>query len=370
MIKYVFLLKLILLPISFMGLFWPKKNRHFFPSYSHQQWSGNHRILFERLYLEGKVDVVSVIPDKYIDIYKSNTVVESSNILLIIYYALSSKYIYYHHGTCDLPLFIFPFNVKTIMLNHGVHYKKTGASLSGFKFNVMLDSIFINKHFVSSELDALCVCSNYYKKINSCVVTGLIRNDVFFNENYNDFYLNDISKIKKIKNRNKKIILYAPTWRDFGMAYVFTDLDILELEGFCERNGYIFLYAGHPYLKGRICPDSEFIIDLNKYDIDIQVVLKYTDVLITDYSSIWIDALLLNIPIYSFCYDYEDYKNYRGEFYTFPDFFPGGTCPNFVGIIEMVEKNNKKENYLFIKRMFHKYDSDIDKSVLSAVEKL
>lgn len=369
MIK-LFFVKVLLLPLSLFAIFFPKRNRHFFPSFSHEQWTGNHRVLFELLILEQK-NAIAVVPKEYQNKYSLDTVVNINQYLKIIYYALSSRYVYFHHGTSDLPIFIFPFRCKTIMLNHGIHYKKTGASLGKFKLSVLLDSMFISQHFVSSEYDALAVCSNYYKKLKSCKVTGLIRNDLLISNKYDGFYKDDIQLISDIAGE-KKVILYAPTWRDFGTAHAFSEEDIRAIEDYCSKNNSLFFYAGHPYLKGRVCPKSEYIIDLFEYKIDLQILLRNTDILITDYSSIWLDALLLEIPVLSFCFDYDSYKNYRGELLPFPDFFPGNTSNSLIEIFDVLSRDGGRQNisdsYLTIKRIFHTFDSDISSKLLGELD--
>lgn len=367
LLKNVFLAKIIFLPLSIVSVLIPKRKRIFFPSFSHVQWSGNHRVLFEYLLSERaksntNYDVKAVVDECFIDIdidgvgYPIGSVVHSNSLLKIIYYSLTSKFVFFHHGTCDSPVFIFPFFTRTIMLNHGIHFKKTGASLKGFKISVFLDSILIKKHYVSSEIDAMAVSANYYVRSYNAIPLGIPRNDILVESDLDVFYRFDIEKLERIIG-DSKVLLYAPTWRDKGKAYNFSLHDVLKIEEFCKKNNFLFLYAGHPYLKGRVCPTSEFIIDANTISVDIQILIRKSSILITDYSSIWLDALPLNLPVISFAFDYDDFRDYRGEHYPFPEMFPGDVVFDIDGLLgSLVESLSGRENknYDFVKRLFHK----------------
>ena len=142
--------------------------------------------------------------------------------------------------------------------------------------------------------------------------TGYPRNDIL--------YCQDKEKrMREIKEelhlpQDKKIILYAPTWRDdefYGHAkYKFTE------------------YEGFAY-------------NLSKYD-DIARLYLISDVLITDYSSVFFDYANLRRPMLFFTYDLEKYRSVlRGFYIDVEEELPGPmlmTTDEVIGALQNIEK--------------------------------
>ena len=99
----------------------------------------------------------------------------------------------------------------------------------------------------------------------------------------------------------ERAVLYAPTYREAGAAklFPFPDMDLRRLEAFLEEHKLLLCLRAHleetnlcaPYAGGRIVDVSANVVD------DITEYLTCFDVLITDYSSIYIDYLLLNLSL-------------------------------------------------------------------------
>jgi len=138
--------------------------------------------------------------------------------------------------------------------------------------------------------------------------------------------------VKSVKARmgipqDKKVILYAPTFRDnqhtgagctFSMGF--------EMENFCREFGdsYVMLFRTHYFVTEHI--------DLNKwpgiiYDVtawtDINELYMISDMLITDYSSVFFDYANLKRPIIFFMYDLQEYQQNIRDFYLDIDRLPG-----------------------------------------------
>lgn len=254
-----------------------------------------------------------------------------------IWHLLTSGIVIYHHGPLAGLIPLTSFRRLNYHINHGIHFKKVELALDPHSEELKNHKSFVKTkwfckhHAVSSHVDALACCAYYHVLHSNIHVTGIPRNDIFFNENKNELpnYINDdIKKISEIALR-KKIIVYAPTWRSSGGAYTLTLDDENLLAIFLRENQAVFFYAGHPYLKNRIIPNIDGVYDFNIMFTDIQPLLKYADVLITDYSSIWIDFLLTKKPIVGFHYDYKFYKDDRGFLYDFSSVFPGPIVSDF-----------------------------------------
>ncbi|WP_026830159.1 CDP-glycerol glycerophosphotransferase family protein [Exiguobacterium antarcticum] len=128
---------------------------------------------------------------------------------------------------------------------------------------------------------------------------------------------------------NKKVILYAPTWRDDEFVtkgqYRFNlQLDLQQMQ---ERLGqdYIVLLRMHYLIAEHLDLDAYagFAYDVSSYG-DIAELYLISDLLITDYSSVFFDYAHLNRPMLFFTYDLERYASVlRGFYFDFEAVVPG-----------------------------------------------
>ncbi|MEY1635236.1 CDP-glycerol glycerophosphotransferase family protein [Morganella morganii] len=328
------------------------------------EWQGNCAFLFKHLILSTDFNVI-VLCSKKSSLFK-NTDTKNNAIYIYsvrgLWHLLTSSIVIYHHGPLAGRIPLLPFNRLNLQINHGIHYKKVELALSPSSKEYKNKSIiktkwFCKKHTVSSHIDALSCCTYYHVNLYDVHITGIARNDIFFHENQNVLPSSVIDDFIKIKNiiKDKKVILYAPTWRNVGGAYPFIDDEVNVLNNFLRENNYIFFYAGHPYLKDRKVPTSDYVVDYNIFN-DIQSILYFTDVLITDYSSIWIDFLLKEKPIINFQFDIDEYKDDRGFLFNVNSIFPGETVYTFNDLIATLINLKFNENkYKFVKDLFHEF---------------
>lgn len=150
----------------------------------------------------------------------------------------------------------------------------------------------------------------------------------------NDFLLNykqdDIRKIKEFIGipEDKKVILYAPTWRDnqheAGVGFTY-DLNV-DFERLRRELGdeYVILFRVHYLVASSFSfQDFEgFIYNVSNYD-DINHLYLIADLLITDYSSVFFDYGILKKPMLFYMYDLDDYKDSIRGFYFGIDRLPG-----------------------------------------------
>lgn len=119
---------------------------------------------------------------------------------------------------------------------------------------------------------------------------------------------------------DKKVILYAPTWRDddyYGVGdYKFTlKLDIARLQRELGHE-YVLVLRTHYFITEHLDTTGfgDFVYNESSYD-DISELYLISDVLITDYSSVFFDYAILKRPILFFVYDYEKYESVLRGFY-------------------------------------------------------
>ena len=200
------------------------------------------------------------------------------------------------------------------------------------------------------------------KKENCVIEEGYPRNDFLIN-----YTSDDIKRIKEkleINKIDKKIILYAPTWRDnqhtSGIGYTYkTEIDFDNLQKELGQD-YIILFRAH-YLVANTFDFKKyegFIYNVSNID-DVNELYIISDILITDYSSVFFDYANLKRPIIYYMYDLDKYKDDIRGFYIDLNELPGNIVKTKEELIkeikdvsnnfsynEKYKKFNEKYNYL------------------------
>ncbi len=147
---------------------------------------------------------------------------------------------------------------------------------------------------------------------------GYPRNDILYWPNKDEIAQQLKEKLGIPKD--KKTILYAPTWRDdqhYGSGQYKFELS-LDLKLMKERlqDDYVVLLRTHHYISDHIDVSGlgDFVINLSSYD-DISEIYLISDICITDYSSVFFDYANLKRPILFYTYDFDKYKNQLRGFY-------------------------------------------------------
>ena len=204
------------------------------------------------------------------------------------------------------------------------------------------------------------------KKLNKesiIIEKGYPRNDKLINYTQND--INDIKEKLNIKT-NKKIILYAPTFRDdehkSGLGYTYKlniDFDKLKKE---LGKDYVILFRAHYFIANSFDFNKykDFVYNVSDYD-DINDLYIISDLLITDYSSVFFDYAILKRPILFYMYDYKNYKTKLRDFYLDLKELPGPIIEkqeDLVKDIKQIDKvfNKYKEYYQTFNKKFNPYE--------------
>jgi CDP-glycerol glycerophosphotransferase len=145
---------------------------------------------------------------------------------------------------------------------------------------------------------------------------GQPRNDIFFKDNKDI-----VEKVYKAVNipTNKKIILYAPTYRNSKdlKCYALDFENIVKAASEKFGNEYVVMLRLHPFiadLKDKYIKEFGNIIEATDY-ADMQELLVASDILITDYSSCIYDFMLQYKPAFIFATDRKKYEKKRGLYY-------------------------------------------------------
>jgi len=297
----------------------------------------NYPNVFEIIYPLGKERDFSIFKEKDITPVKLGS-------LKYYYYVMTSKFFITTSGA----IAYIPFRKKQIVINTwhgGGAYKKMGLDTTNnffyrldCKLTAKKTSYFLSSNKYFSDIVNRSLLISYDKFLN----IGLPRNDIFFTD-YSDI-------IKKVKNHykiseNKKIIMYAPTYRPFkgnpfflkhelGPYEIDVDLILKELEK-KFKDEWVFGLRLHPSIA-ELFPKTldAKIINMSDYD-DIQELMCASDILINDYSSTMWDYVQTKKPCFIFAKDLDEYENSNG-LYTKPSSWPFPLARNNQEFIENI----------------------------------
>ncbi|MCJ1777904.1 CDP-glycerol glycerophosphotransferase family protein [Mammaliicoccus sciuri] len=183
--------------------------------------------------------------------------------------------------------------------------------------------------------------------------------------------LNDENYIMQLKEKydipsNKKVILYAPTWRDNDRTDIgkYNFKLKLDLDAFSKElsNEYILLIRAHYLVSENLnLEDYKNVYDLSDAN-DINELFLMSDILITDYSSVYFDYANLRRPILFFAYDKDEYANdIRGFYLPYESGLPGPvfeTSEALVNFIKAKQYENISHSDVFIN--FTRKYNDLD----------
>ena len=379
-----FFLNLLPLPFNLLAHFIPKKkNLWVFGCWFGNKFSDNSKYLY--LYCMKNHPEINIVwltknKDLILPLRKEGIKIE---------YVYSFKGFFYNLiaavGICgtncltDLNLFCCSKKMKNVLLWHGQPLKRLSEDIElkngNFFIKFLIKFIKFNRiFFLQSSTDLVVTSSENDRDIfrrcfcKNAIVTGYPRNDVFFDDKKLTYFEN----LKK--NNCKNIIMYCPTFRGHPIGDICGTVDLLLknlelIDSFFTKHDSVLLVKLH-YVDQRkvlsVNNDFKNVIFINDEQIgnDINLALKSVDVLITDYSGIYFDYLLLNKPIVFFPFDYDYYKNKdRGFYYDYFDekITPGPKAKNWDEILVLLEDLfNGNDNYITkrieARKKFNKYN--------------
>lgn len=249
-----------------------------------------------------------------------------------IYPKKNQVYVQCWHGTPLKKLGYDLKNTHNAMNSQKEIYDRYRVDAKKFKY-ILSPSRFATEKFISAwNLEST-------NQVSKVIEKGYPRND--FLSNYTK---EDIQRVKqKLKlPEDKKVILYAPTFRDnqhkSGVGYTYqtvVNFDLLR-----EKLGqeYVILFRAHYLVANSFNFENYkgFLYDVSGYD-DINELYIISDLLITDYSSVFFDYANLKRPIIFYMYDFDLYKDELRGFYIDISELPGEIAKTEAELIKKVE---------------------------------
>lgn len=312
----------------------PVKNKITFATYRTTELDGNFKFIYNKIN-EDNLD------------YKCNMLFKKYNSSLLgkADYLLHMISAGYHMATSKFFIiddYYFPVYAikprkenKFIQVWHACGaFKKFGYSVIGKGYGASDD--YIEDIPIHSNYDAVLVSSKevipYYAEAfnmdaGKILPIGVPRTDIFFDmeEKYR-IEKNFFDKYPELKN--KKIILYAPTFRGRGQTTVSFDMTLdFDMISKNLKEDEVMVLKMHPFVKARIDSKWRNIIDLSD-SMDINELMIMSDLLITDYSSVVFEFSLMDKPIIMYSPDREEYIKERDFYYEYEEFVPGPIVNN------------------------------------------
>lgn len=346
-----------------LDFFFPKRNDFIvFGSNGGNIPTGNSLSLFE--YLLNVKDIQSKFflrkqcyDDRMISFYSFKDIL----------FFLRAKVVILTHGSSDL--FPLSFSKRKVVINlfHGVPTKGMGyaqkeitnSSLKngkqGKQFNFLLCSSKIAAHNMN-----YCLSGDRI----TYLLCGQPRNDRFVNGKNKPHI-----KQSMLKKDFDKVILYAPTWREYGPTewFSFDDANLDELNQLLVLNKSIIYLRPHVNEKfediGKNLRSNIKLLDYLQCP-DVYDLLLDVDCLITDYSSIYNDFILMDRPVIFIHYDITRYLRYNSLMLDDIDFwYPGEKPESFKHLIFVLSRILDSGNDGFelqrslVNRLLHSYEN-------------
>ena len=377
------------------------KYDRFFPKFSKKvilvvkkntEYSGNLRVCADLFLREGGYKIC-VYKDDSMPISiknalrRQNISVLEPNRWLTFYHILTAGVFVFSHVPRDAHLSLKNKSRKVLGLWHGVAFKNIESQMLSvpdskmelIKNNAKLYDLMV----ASSEADRDYISKSFLVDKNIIDIIGLPRYELLKPSYPVDCFLQlQKDKLNDI-TLNKKFILYAPTFREKNDSAFdqICDEEWIRLNQFLENSDVILGLRPHSYDNKKpptITEKMTHIVWLSQEEFtESNLVLQFVDVLLVDFSSIWIDFLLLDRPILGFAKDFEHYcKEERGFAYdfeeTFPDVFTHSFSELMINLKQLLESKCQTKEYIHAKGKFHKHslNTSFSDTLVSSLKKL
>ena len=356
-----------------------KNNIIIFESDLGRNYGGNPKYIYEKMVkqdLDKELKCVWIFEDISTEIPGKGKKVKKSRILYYYYLARAKiwvmdtrepnyikkreegYYIQTWHGT---PL-------KKLGMDMDDIFMSGGGDIITYKCNFYRDSrkwdfLLSQNNFSTEIFKSAFAFSEKFSKFSEIWTYGYPRNDILSNNN-------DEKAINKLKDdlglpQDKKIILYAPTWRDneFHGRSIYKFVTAMDFDLLKEKlsEDYVLIVKYHYLVVEDIdWSDYKGFVYIYGADNDIANLYLVSDLLITDYSSVMFDYSILNRPMFFFMYDLESYRDeLRGFYLNVVEEIPGPisrTTEELIKDIKEYDYSKYEEKYINFQDKYNKND--------------
>lgn len=279
-----------------------------------------------------------------------------------IWYALTSKYWFFNAYSSDI-MFCLSGGAKLVNLWHGLPMKRiefdiiSGPLADRYVKRSLKERFYHPENF--QRPDYLLAASSFFSEtfarsfripVEQCLLIGYPRN-VILNcseaerMNFVKKYEPDSTKtlISKFKEEDyDRVFIYLPTWRDSQRDFFSHDFDLKALDETLRQCNALLLLKPH----ANVALEASVVEGLTNVEfvpssVDIYPVLPYTDVLITDYSSVLYDYVLMEHKgMILYLYDFQEYEKERNFTRAFDDLVFGKRVFDFASLLTTIREGD------------------------------
>lgn len=293
---------------------------------------------------------------KYNFIYVSTSDIKSlknifSFFVINAYHAATSRFVFLNDNFMPFAHVYFSNKTTVVQLWHGQGaFKKFGLSCNLPESERKLAERCAQRYnyiAVSSKNVSYLYMQAFNADKKQIIVSGIPDSDFFYSMENKNIFRNKY-KIPE----SKKIVLYAPTFRD-NIEDNRKIFDNFSCSRFIDAlsEDYVLVVRLHPQVHFEC--NLKNVIDATNYP-NVNEIIIDSDLLITDYSSICMEFSMTDKPMIFYAYDLDDYKKRRNFYFNYEDYVPGKIVRSMNELIEAIknndyekEKNDKFKNYNF-----------------------
>ncbi|MBQ8959021.1 MAG: CDP-glycerol glycerophosphotransferase family protein [Bacteroidales bacterium] len=275
-----------------------------------------------------------------------------------IWFALTSKYWFFNAYSSDI-MFCFSGGATLVNLWHGLPLKRIEFGIGSgplakryveqtFRERFNHPEVFVRPDFVlsASEMCTSVFARSFRVNPEQCLSFGYPRNEILnWTEEKRKSFIRRYEPLATREliddlGRYTKVYFYLPTWRDSKSDFMSSGFDFRALDAVMRENDALFLLKPHANTK----IDTQAFVGLTNLrllagTVDVYPILPYTDVLITDYSSILYDYLLMeNKDVILYLFDYQEYENERSFNWPFDEMVIGRRAYDFAALLECLRE--------------------------------
>lgn len=387
-------------------LFREKDSLYLFGANSGYYYADNSRYLYEWV-LENKPGLSAVWMTKSSEVYRllefENKPVELINSVTGVSLLFQADAGFFTHSMADIApdTSFVPKSLDMVYLRHGEPVKNTHLSPKNSEL-ITDDERSQSERWKKYDVNVICTSSFIAEAqrdrlgvtLDQQIVSGYPRHDPLFEGDFEANTSNILNKHIEFDAGNvDRISLYAPTWRQYESVvdkksptefFPFKDIELSNVDKLLRETNSAILLRPHPHdLQHEIVQTrlnelknlSTYIDVLGPEKLhDVYEVLPYIDILITDYSSLYHDFLILDKPMLFVPYDLALFKQHVGFIYDYEANLPGPLIESwddfrngFKNIIDNTEKYERERTSL--RNLVYDYqDEHASKRIIDALK--
>lgn len=294
-----------------------RKNRILFVSFGGQKYDDSPRVLYEKIKNDPFFKDYEFIwafrnPAKFAVDCKAVRI----DTIKFYKVAMSSR-IWINNSSVERGLKLRRKNTMEINSWHGTPLKKMGKDIHNYQgYTSKQQKKGIQIYCSQSKYDQEIFSRLFDTAKDNILISDLPRNDELFN-----YTKEQVGEIKERLNipKEKKVILYAPTYREFNRdslnnCYIKPPIDFAKWQNKLGKE-YVLLFRAHyEIVKVLGVENNEFVYNVSDYYC-LNDLMWISDIVISDYSSIYFDYAVLERPMLNFSYDFDEYSKIRGLYF-------------------------------------------------------